>query len=144
MAVRELTERSLKLMEASLLEWGIATRVSHQDPDLEIKADPNLMEQVMINLIKNGIEALGQAENRSIEIVSGGDKNSRYISITDNGCGIAEAELEEIFVPFYSSKDEGSGIGLSLSKQIMLMHGGNIVVRSEPGKGSTFKLLFLS
>lgn len=144
LSVRSLTERTMKLLEPSIKEWGISIKVTHPHPDLEIVADPNLIEQVLINLLKNSVEALGQTESKHIEIVSGGDENSQSISITDNGCGIAAADLDEIFVPFYSSKEEGSGIGLSLSKQIMLMHGGNIVVRSEPEKGSTFKLIFLS
>jgi two-component system nitrogen regulation sensor histidine kinase NtrY len=141
-SVQMLSERTIKLLGATLSEGDIHTRVSHKNPDLEIIADPNLIEQVLINLLKNSIEALRQTENKTIEINSEGDSNSQSISITDNGCGIAAAELDEIFVPFYSTKEEGSGIGLSLSKQIMHLHGGDIVVNSKPGVTTTFKLIF--
>jgi two-component system nitrogen regulation sensor histidine kinase NtrY len=64
------------------------------------------------------------------------------ISVTDNGCGIPESDLDEVFVPFYSTKEEGSGIGLSLSRQIMHLHGGYIYAASKPGKQTTFSLVF--
>ena len=143
-SVRSLAERTVKLLETALSERGIRTSLKHQNPDLEIIADPNLMEQVLINLLKNSIEALKLTENKTIEIFSEGDRDSQLITITDNGCGIAAADLDEIFVPFYSTKVEGSGIGLSLSKQIMHMHGGDILVNSEPAVTTTFKLIFHS
>ncbi len=141
-SVQRLSERTIKLLETTLAEGDMRISVSHRNPDLEINADPNLIEQVLINLLKNSIEALRQTENKTIEIYSEGDSDSQSISITDNGCGIAATDLDEIFVPFYSTKDEGSGIGLSLSKQIMHLHGGDIIVYSEPGSTTTFKLIF--
>ena len=105
-SVQKLTERTIKLLETTISEWGIHTSVLHQNPDLEIIADPNLIEQVLINLLNNSIEALRNTENKTIEIISEGDSNSQSIAITDNGCGIAAADLDEIFFPFYSTKTQ--------------------------------------
>ncbi|MFC2132229.1 ATP-binding protein [Bacteroidota bacterium] len=68
--------------------------------------------------------------------------NKIIINVTDSGIGIKKELLGKIFMPFYSTKDEGDGIGLSLSRQIMLLHGGSISVQSQPDKGSCFTLCF--
>ncbi len=110
--------------------------------DLEIAADEKQIAQVLINLIKNAEEALKNKENGKISIKAEINTNNRpQISVTDNGAGIPNDLLDKIFVPFFSTKENGSGIGLSLSRQIMQMHGGTLKVESQPQKTS-FTIVF--
>lgn len=110
---------------------------------LHLTADPDLLEQVLINLVLNSIQALKDSKNPEIKIVSRFNRNNRVIiEIADNGKGIKPDLLDKIFMPFFTSKKEGSGIGLSLSRQIMHMHKGSIHVKSITKKGSVFTLVF--
>ncbi|MDO9341078.1 MAG: ATP-binding protein [Bacteroidales bacterium] len=116
---------------------------SLKDPDLEIFADQNLISQVLINLVKNALEANENNPEGKIIIVAGNDSNHHpEICVIDNGQGITEENLDEIFVPFFTTRQNGSGIGLSISKQIMRVHGGYLKVRSVPGKETVFCLSF--
>jgi len=111
--------------------------------DLCIGADKKLIEQLFINLLKNSIYYLQKSNNPLLEIYAHQRDNSRIeVSVKDNGQGIQPAEIEKIFIPFYTTREEGSGIGLSLSRQIMRMHGGTIDAYSEPEKHTVFKLRF--
>lgn len=115
------------------------------DTDLELYADENLISQVLINLIKNAAEANENNPAGRISITAGNDLAGHpEICVTDNGPGISEKHLEEIFVPFFTTRENGSGIGLSLSRQIMGAHGGTLKVRSVPGKETTFCMSFQS
>ncbi len=117
--------------------------VSMIKPDLEIYADQNLISQVLINLLKNALEANENNNDGKIRIVvSEGFNNHHEICVIDNGPGISEENLDEIFVPFFTTRQNGSGIGLSISKQIMRVHGGNLKVRSVPDKETVFSLSF--
>lgn len=117
--------------------------ISIVNPDLEIYADQNLISQVLINLLKNALEANETNIGCRIKIVaSEGVNNHPEICVIDNGPGISEENLDEIFVPFFTTRQNGSGIGLSISKQIMRVHGGNLKVRSMPGKETVFCLSF--
>jgi two-component system, NtrC family, nitrogen regulation sensor histidine kinase NtrY len=117
--------------------------VSLKKPDLEIFADQNLISQVLINLLKNALEANENNSNGQIRIVVTEGLNSHHeICVIDNGPGIPEENIDEIFVPFFTTRQNGSGIGLSISKQIMRVHGGNLKVRSVPGKETVFCLSF--
>jgi len=116
---------------------------SLKEPDLEIYADQNLISQVLINLVKNALEANENNDEGKIMIIAGIDKNNHpEICVIDNGPGITERNLNEIFVPFFTTRQSGSGIGLSISKQIMRVHGGNLKVRSVPNKETIFCLSF--
>ncbi len=116
---------------------------SLKDPDLEIFADQNLISQVLINLVRNALEAIENIPGGRILISAGTDRELRpEICVIDNGPGIPEENLDEIFVPFFTTRKNGSGIGLSISKQIMRVHGGNLKVRSVPGKETVFCLTF--
>ena len=118
------------------------------DPEsLELTADPHLVEQVLINLTKNAIQVLSGQEKGSVLLQGEIDESGRtVIHIQDNGPGVKKAMKEKIFIPFYTvggnGKEKGSGIGLSLSRQIMRLHGGSLILNSEKGKGSTFTLRF--
>ena len=106
--------------------------------DLAIHADEKMIEQVLINLLKNALEAGKEVKDLKIKIVARDEKRAIKIEVSDNGPGISEEVLENIFVPFYTTKKEGSGIGLSLSRQIIRKHGGNLEVISREGDGATF------
>jgi two-component system nitrogen regulation sensor histidine kinase NtrY len=129
-----------KLMAPELTRKNISFIVKSDDSSVEI--DPVLIEQVLINLTTNSLHALENIVNAKIEIKGYTKEKQTVIEVTDNGKGIHPKELSEIFIPFFSTKKEGSGIGLSLSKQIMSLHGGSIKVRSEVNTGTTFYLHF--
>lgn len=113
-------------------------------PNLQILGDPTLLEQVAINLIKNALEAVQDNPNGKVLLVADRDEQQRtLIRVSDNGQGIQEENLEQIFVPFFTTKPTGSGIGLSLARQIMRQHQGDIQVVSEVGKGTIFTLIFI-
>ena len=107
-----------------------------------IKADRKLIEQVLINLINNSTHALAGREHPRIDMSCSVSEETTVILLTDNGMGIEEKILNQIFIPFYTTKKSGSGIGLSLSKNILRKHHGNLLVNSEAGKYTTFSLVF--
>jgi signal transduction histidine kinase len=111
-------------------------------PALQMKADEKLIEQTLINLVKNSIFALEKSQNPSIQLKAWQPHKQVIIEVTDNGRGISEEIIESIFTPFFTTRKGGSGIGLSLARQVMLMHNGSINVASEEGKQTTFKLTF--
>jgi two-component system, NtrC family, nitrogen regulation sensor histidine kinase NtrY len=114
-----------------------------QTADYELYADENQISQVLINLIKNAVEANEDNPECSIRVRAGvTNENSPEICVADNGPGIKEENLENIFVPFFTTREKGSGIGLSLSRQIMGMHGGSLTVRSAPGIETIFCMRF--
>ena len=113
-----------------------------QPEGLILKADKNLVEQVIINLVKNSIESTRDMMKREICLESFEQNNKISIRVTDTGEGISMEESDKIFIPFYSSKEEGSGIGLSLSRQIMQMHNGSITFESKQGTKTEFILKF--
>lgn len=103
--------------------------------NLKIYADPNLLGQVLLNIIKNAIQAMKAQQDCRIIITAGqGPEGCVSLKISDNGPGIPPEILNEIFVPFFTTKEEGSGIGLSIARQIMRAHGGSIKVESVPGR----------
>jgi nitrogen fixation/metabolism regulation signal transduction histidine kinase len=141
--VKVMLDEIIQLMQQHLVnEKSIEYSVEVNPPDLVIQADSKLIEQVIINLVTNSRQAIEGRVQGEISL-KGYEQNNRYvIEVTDNGRGIQQKELNEIFVPFFSTKKEGSGIGLSLSKQIMSLHGGTIKVKSEPDRGTSFYLSF--
>lgn len=133
--------RNLHLKE--LEEKGITCLINVEPASLELSADEKLIEQVLINLVKNSMHALENVKNPVIELRAFLNKRGRItIQTIDNGPGILPDVLDKIFIPFFTTKPQGSGIGLSLSRQILRLHGGNINVWSEPEKGAAFSLSF--
>ncbi len=131
------------LMEPSLEDRNIGMHFSSPQPDLELEIDTYLVEQVLINLILNAMDACeGTAEGKVHISAARSESGKPVIRVTDNGAGIPEEILETIFIPFFSTKKKGSGIGLSLCKQIMTLHGGQIQVRSLNGAGTEMRLIF--
>ena len=111
--------------------------------EMELFADENLIAQVLLNLLKNALESLGNHPEGKIQVVARySSANRPEICVIDDGPGIPVDILEQIFVPFFTTRENGSGIGLSLSRQIMRLHGGSLQVRSVPGKETVFSLIF--
>ncbi len=133
--------RNLHLKE--LEEKGISCTINIVPVSLELSADEKLIEQVLINLINNSIHALENIPNPVIELRAFLNKRGRItIQTIDNGPGIIPEVLDKIFIPFFTTKSQGSGIGLSLSRQILRVHGGNINAYSDPYKETKFTLTF--
>ena len=101
-----------------------------------------MIEQVLINLVKNAMEALKGSSNPILTLSAEENGNESILAVTDNGTGIPEDQLDHIFIPFYSTKDAGSGVGLSFSQHIMRMHQGRIHVRSRQDEGTEIQLVF--
>jgi nitrogen fixation/metabolism regulation signal transduction histidine kinase len=140
--VKEMLEHIYRLMKPDLEKAGIKCELKVDPDNIQVNADREQIEQVIINLIKNAQHALEENSKKLIVINSWVDSNSRvFVSVDDNGTGIEKEALERIFIPFFTTKKTGSGIGLSLSRQIMRMHKGNITAISEPGK-TRFTLKF--
>lgn len=141
--ITELFEHMETLFQHQLDEQGVFL-VKQIDPeDLIFFADINMIEQVLINIIQNAVHALEHSDIKKINLLAFIDDNGKIIlEIMDSGKGIEEEALAKIFIPFFTTKQKGSGIGLSLSKQIMRRHKGNIQVRSVIGEGTVFKLIF--
>ncbi len=141
--VRDLFENLLQLMHPTLEQKNIEFETILKDTDLVLEADINLMEQVLINLVVNAIEAVKERTNPRIVLSAYVASNHKtIIKVADNGNGMPAEILDKIFIPFFSTKKSGSGIGLSLCKQIMMLHKGNIQVQSVQGEGTAFLLQF--
>lgn len=146
--VSHLPHPLLKLYNAGELLKGVVQLMQNDTDDLHLSlpnvplrliADKEQIEQVLINLIRNA------RENEATQItLSAGitPRNHLFLRVTDNGTGIDPEVQERIFIPFFTTKPTGSGIGLTISRQIMHQHHGSITVQSKVGEGSTFTLLF--
>lgn len=134
--------RKCRLLMESNIPNNIKIITSVYPEDIALVADYGQVEQILINLIKNASEALSNKKDGTIHLKAFYADDGTLIQVEDNGIGISGDIIEDIFVPFYSTKENGSGIGLSLSKQIMQNHDGTISVNSAPGKGSKFTLKF--
>ncbi len=140
-SVPELFKNLETLFHNEFKNKGI--QFNHQTTVKHIFADPELIEQVLINLIINAIDAVKVSEHAVISLQAGTGTNGKlFIKVIDNGCGISEEKADHIFIPFYSTKINGSGIGLSLSRQIMRLHKGSLTVKSKENEGAAFTLHF--
>ncbi len=141
--VKEIFERAEVLLKPKFDQLGIYFTTRVLPPDLMITADPDLIDQVTINLLLNAIDAVKNNSAPQINMTATQNLNGRIlIDVSDNGAGIKPDILDKIFMPFFTSKRDGNGIGLSLSRQMMYLHKGNITVKSKPGEGSVFTLSF--
>ena len=140
-SVTSLFQRISQLARHDVEEASIQLSLMVKGDDLNITADEKLVEQILINLINNAVYALSAAINPVIRLMAGMERDEFVIEVHDNGPGIPDEIIGNIFVPFFTTKDDGSGIGLSLSRQIMRLHGGSVSVRSKPGD-TVFSLRF--
>ena len=142
-SISQLFDRLEKLLKSEIEKNKIVFYKSIWPVTLELTADQSLIEQILINLILNSIQALANSENKSIKLLAELNTRGRIVlKVIDNGPGIPEEIQEKIFIPFFSTKKDGSGIGLSLARQIMRVHGGNIRVNSKANKETIFSLIF--
>lgn len=140
--LKDVIDKVAQLMKPELRKTEIEFHSECSSEYLTIQADVEMIEQVLINLLKNAIEALAETPDPKLQLIGRYDENSVKIEVIDNGPGIIREAIEHIFVPFYTTKRTGSGIGLSLSRQIMQMHNGSITVDSEPDVRTVFTLRF--
>ncbi len=144
--IYELISNTVKLLSKKLESNNIETIINIPNRNATIEGDKSMIEQVLINLIKNAIEALEVVDKKRLTISTTKNiiNNSLTIEIKDNGCGISQEIIDEIFVPFFTTKDDGSGVGLSLSRQFMRLHGGRLDVFSEEKLGTSLKMAFIN
>ncbi len=141
--IHQLFKEIKILLSDETTEMGVNCQISIDPETLELSADERLIQQVLINLLKNAIYATQGRQNAQIWMKAYINKRGRVvIEVIDNGQGILPEVLDKVFIPFFTTKTTGSGIGLSLSKQIMRMHGGNISVTSTPEQETKFTLTF--
>jgi two-component system, NtrC family, nitrogen regulation sensor histidine kinase NtrY len=140
--LKELLEKVAQLMKNEIKKTNIDFHFECSSEYLTIQADAEMIEQVLINLLKNAIEALAETEDPRLTLTGSYEDSAVLIEVMDNGPGIIKEAREHIFVPFYTTKRTGSGIGLSLSRQIMQMHNGSLSVESEPDVKTVFTMKF--
>jgi signal transduction histidine kinase len=137
--IQPLFQNIRQLMQPKFLEKRVRLEASVNPASLEITADPGLIEQVLINLLQN---ALDWCKSRVVLSAFMGPGGKPTIQVSDDGPGIQPEALEKVFIPFFTTKKDGSGIGLSLSRQIMRLHKGSLSAQSEPGQETVFTLRF--
>ena len=131
------------LLEQEGKNGSITIETIIKPEEIELFIDEKQISQVLVNLGKNAAQSLGEQENGLIKITTGtNSKGVKYIEVWDNGPGISPELIDEIFVPFFTTKKSGTGIGLSLSKQIMHLHGGNLIAHSVQSEYTSFVLSF--
>jgi len=141
--IRELLDQIVVLMQNEIDKNGITLSVEVIPEDITFNVDKELIEQVLINLVKNAVQSFDEQDKKTIQLKAfKTDKGRPIISVIDNGSGIDEEALQKIFIPFFTTKKKGSGIGLSLSRQIMRQHQGTLSVKSKPDIGTEFSLKF--
>ncbi|MGC4021677.1 MAG: ATP-binding protein [Cyclobacteriaceae bacterium] len=140
--LKELIDKIAQFMRQQLKKSSIEFTSSCTSDYLTIQADAEMIEQVLINLVKNAIESLLQKDSGKIELNGKYDGQNISIEVVDNGPGIIPEAINRIFVPFFTTKKTGSGIGLALSRQIMQMHNGTLTVESQPEVRTVFTLRF--
>jgi two-component system nitrogen regulation sensor histidine kinase NtrY len=137
-----LIEKVAQLLKPEIKKTAIQFISKCESEYITIQADAEMIEQVLINLVKNAMEAVDNNPNSKITLTGFYIDNAITIEVTDNGPGIIPEAIERVFVPFFTTKKTGSGIGLALSRQIMQMHNGTLTVQSEPDVQTTFTLRF--
>ena len=140
--VSELFEHLQQLMQPGIDSKGIDFEVILKDPMMQVNVDSALIEQVLINLTLNAMDAVKERPEPRITLSAEKQDQRTVIRISDNGSGIAPELLDKIFIPFFSTKKSGNGIGLSLCKQVMMLHKGHISVKSVENEGTVFLLMF--
>jgi two-component system, NtrC family, nitrogen regulation sensor histidine kinase NtrY len=141
--VGDLYKNIYLLMEEEITSSKVKFVTEIEPGNIEVSADEQLIEQVIINLIRNSMHALENRKNPTIELKAFRNKRGRVtMQVSDNGTGILPEVLDKIFIPFFTTKQSGSGIGLSLSRQILRLHNGTITANSIPEKETVFTLTF--
>ena len=141
--MQELIQNVHTLMKKEAEKKDITLTATMEPDTIEVQIDEQLIEQVLINLIKNSMQALGGSKKGRIQIKGFYNKRGRpTIQVIDNGQGILDDVIDKVFIPFFTTKRSGSGIGLSLSRQILRLHGGTITAKSIPNEETIFTMTF--
>ncbi len=141
--VKEIFEDVIRVATIDWEDKGIEVEMNVSTDGLEISADREMLEQMLINMMKNAEQALENIENPKVKLSAKLNKRGRIvIEVSDNGPGISETLAAKIFVPFYTTKRDGSGVGLALTRQVMIAHGGSVSLSKTDGGGATFILTF--
>ncbi len=141
--IRDLFDNLQRLMQPTLAQKNIALEINLPDQDISLQADPTLLDQVMINMLVNAIEAVKESAEPRITLSAYITQDKKIaIRISDNGKGMSREVQEKIFIPFFTTRKQGNGIGLSLCKQIVMLHKGTIQVQSAENEGTAFTLRF--
>ncbi|MBS1491364.1 MAG: GHKL domain-containing protein [Bacteroidetes bacterium] len=140
--LKNLLEHTAQLMKPELNKTSIQLTTSCESEYFTLQADPEMIEQVLINLVKNAMDSLNHTKNGKIELSATYTGTHTIIEVADNGPGIIPEAIHRIFIPFFTTKKTGSGIGLALSRQIMQMHNGSLSVESVPDVRTVFTLRF--
>ncbi|MFI5452610.1 sensor histidine kinase [Pedobacter sp. UC225_61] len=141
-SVGEILQHVKVLMQPMVSAKHIKLQVLQTSSKISLQVDFKLVEQALINLITNSLYALEGVEQPLIEITYRLAHNKVYVDVIDNGKGIEASNIEKIFVPFYTTRKNGSGIGLTITRNIMKMHRGSLEVNSIPNQQTTFSLVF--
>ena len=141
--LREALGGILLLSENEAKERGIRLSIEVEEPETEIFADPQQFEMILLNLLRNSFDSFSDSQpDKRVTIHAQRSGKRVLVKVEDNGAGIAEELIDQVFVPFFSTKEQGSGIGLSLVRQIMNKHEGSINLESVPGEGTMVTLVF--
>ncbi|MFC2129280.1 PAS domain-containing sensor histidine kinase [Bacteroidota bacterium] len=141
--MKSLIENVVTLMKKEVRDSKVKLEFSMKPDSIKLQIDEQMIVQVLINMIKNSVHALENEKDGTISIRGYYNKRGRpTIQVADNGQGILPEVLDKIFIPFFTTKQNGSGIGLSLSRQILRLHGGTITAQSKPGEVTIFALTF--
>ncbi|MEQ8471228.1 MAG: ATP-binding protein [Marinoscillum sp.] len=140
----ELIQNVVSLEDKQLKKQNISIATHYPKGEVWLSLDTEMIDQVIINLMKNAIEVLKESatDNPVVDVSLNKYAGEVILTVTDNGPGIDQETIDQVFIPFFTTKKEGSGIGLSYSKQVMKAHKGNIRVKSRLGEGTTFELIF--
>jgi signal transduction histidine kinase len=142
-AVADLLKQFDALMAPVLRESGVELATDLEEPGLSVSADPEQIQQVLLNLVKNANDALAGRPGGRVDLRASRDAQGGVaIHVIDNGPGIEESQLDNIFVPFFTTKRNGTGVGLSISRQLMVLNKGTISVKTLLGAGTEFVLKF--
>jgi len=139
--IKELLKQVETLLKPDLDHLNVKLHIHLENPELEILVDSDLFDQVLINIIKNGMEAVHKQKDGRIRLTVSENGHQVFIRITDNGAGIPEDKIDKIFIPFFTTKKNGTGVGLALCRQILQMHNATIAVSSYQGEGTTFTIV---
>ena len=129
-----------RLVRPALESRGIRFECSIEPEDLAVRADADLLEQALINLLRNAADAAAEATAPRVGVECRSEDGRTVVEVSDNGSGLTVEQREQIFVPFYTTKPDGSGIGLSLARRIAQVHGGRITVHANEPRGSLFRM----
>ncbi|MCK4989774.1 MAG: HAMP domain-containing histidine kinase, partial [Bacteroidales bacterium] len=139
----KVLEGILLLLENEAKEQNIQLTLELEEAGAELYADLQQFEMILVNLLKNSFDSFPETQqDRHVKILTQMIENRVLVKVEDNGVGIAQELIDQVFVPFFSTKEHGSGIGLSLARQVMNMHEGSIYLESIAGEGTTVTLAF--